>query len=84
MTENVILADELIIQQELGIEYTYSHEGSNGKHVLSELFAGANKIYRETTDGVRLLKKLRLNRAALKSPSVDYFVRQLSLSCWWI
>jgi hypothetical protein len=84
MTENIILADEIIIRKELNMEYTYIYEGTNGKRVLSELFGKAEKTYRETTDGVRLLKKLRLERAARKSPSASYFIRQLSVPCWWV
>jgi hypothetical protein len=59
MTENIILADDEIISTEFGIDFEYEHEGQNGKHILSELFLSAtNRHYKETFDGVRLLKKI--------------------------
>ena len=86
MTENIILADEAVIRQELGNPaYSYSSEGMNGKSVIRSLFKATNRNYKETFDGVQLLKKMRLVRCAQTSASADRFYQQVKhVNCWWI
>lgn len=84
MTENIILADEHAIYDYLGLKFNYEHEGKNGKHILSGLFGDVGKTYRKTFDGVILLKKIRLQRAALKSKSAKAFVDAFKHPCWWV
>lgn len=84
MTENIILADESLIIEEFGDEtYNYNCEGHSGKTVLKQLFKDKGIKYSETLDGVRLLKAMRLSRAALQSESAASFLGQLDLNCWW-
>jgi hypothetical protein len=87
MTENIILADEEVVRSEFSIpEYLYAHEGQNGKHALKVIHLDSGISYKETSDGVRLLKKIRLERAAKKSQSAMSFYNSLSskLKCWWL
>ena len=85
MTENVILADEVAIKDALNLDsYSYSFEGKNGKAELKRLFSASKKSYSETFDGVVLLKKIRLSRAATKSPSAAQVISAFPMDCWWI
>ena len=87
MSENIILADETLMRSELrDSAYAYAYEGQNGKSIINNLFlAAAGRSYRATTDGVRLLKRMRLWRAALSSQSADRFYQQVRhIPCWWI
>lgn len=84
MSENIILADEDVIREEIGDQlYTYGFEGQNGKHHLKTLLSAVDKPYKETTHGPKLLKKIRLSRARTNSPSVDLFLSTFPLNCWW-
>jgi hypothetical protein len=90
MTENIILSDEQLIIKEFFDEeqfcYEYTHEGKNGAHVLNSLFKmHKNSTYKKTTDGVRLLKKVCLERASEKSISARQFKNSLPrVNFWWI
>jgi len=85
MSENIILADEELIQKLFNMpSYNYSAESKNGKACLKDFFKNIGGSYRETTDGVKLLKKVRLSRARPKSPSVDQFLSTFQMNCWWI
>jgi hypothetical protein len=87
MTENIILADQEAIKSELADpEYIYSYEGKNGKVILKDLYMRRNVVYRETSHGVRLLKKIRIENSAATSPTAKKFYDKLSaaLSCWWL
>lgn len=84
MTENIILADEMVIRSEFGYsEYTYPGDGINGKNVIKEFYKRQGKKYRETFHGPVLLKKVRLSRSALKSHPVSRFIEKLPIDCWW-
>lgn len=84
MTENAILADEDFIKKEFDLkEYKYDSEGKNGKHIISELLRNKNISYKETFHGVEFLKKIRLSNSAINSPSVNNFVSNLNIPCWW-
>lgn len=84
MSENIILADENLIRQEIGDDhYVYDCEGTHGKHRLSELLKASGKQYKETSTGVSLLKKVRLVNSAEKSDSVARLTATLDLPCWW-
>lgn len=85
MTENLILADERLIREKFGIEdYRYQSEGQNGKFVLKQMFRHHDTVYRETFHGVDLLKRCRVGRAALNSPSAARFYAGLPPECWWV
>ena len=87
MSENIILADELVIRQEFDAkEYAYKFEGQNGKSILKMMYAGRQITYRETSHGVALLKRFRLESAAYRSESARLFFSKLSSSvdCWWL
>lgn len=84
MTENVILADEDFIRSEFGVaEYAYVGDGKGGKFQLSSLCKDAGLDYKETFHGVRFLKKIRLDNAALVSASVARFRADIQIPCWW-
>jgi hypothetical protein len=85
MTENIILADELLIRAEFSIpEYAYDFEGKNGKAILKSIYKSLNQKYLETFHGVRLLKKMRLDRAARSSKSAFDFRSCFNFDCWWL
>lgn len=85
MTENIILADEDMVRQYFAIDdYQYAGDGTNGKSIMKELFKGKGENYKETYDGVRLLKKVRISRAARSSKSAAEFYEGLKLPCWWL
>lgn len=85
MSENVILSDEEVMKAELDTsEYSYSYEGANGKHVMRSLYNSNGKPYSETREGVKLMKKIRLTRCAVTSPSVARFMGTLNRECWWL
>lgn len=85
MSENIMLADEEAMRLEFGIDtYKYDFEGQRGKGIMSKLMKDAGNRYKETSDGVRLLKKIRLGRSALNSPSVSRFLSVMQLDCWWV
>lgn len=84
MTENIILADEEVISGEFGKTYTYHGDGNHGKNILKQLYLETGKSYRETFHGVTLLKKVRLSRAARRSPCVEAFLADIHVPCWWI
>jgi hypothetical protein len=85
MTENVILADEQEMRKLFGAEFIYEFEGRNGKSVLSSLYDAMGIKYRETYDGVRLLKGIVLRNCAAKSSSVKAFLNDLgAVTCWWV
>lgn len=84
-TENALLADEHIMKEEIGDgQYSYAFEGQNGKSVMKKLFRDAGKSYSETSDGVRLLKKFRPQRASANSPCVQRFSAAMNMECWWL
>jgi hypothetical protein len=84
MTENIILADEDAMRKEFHADYEYSYEGQNGKRILADLCEQNGRTYKETFDGVALLKKIRLGRAAQRSPSAQEFLATFNHPCWWI
>lgn len=85
MSENWILADQQMIQEEFGDpSYTYAGDGINGKHALKQLCAAANITYKETKIGSSLLKKMRLERSAQNSPSAHDFALTVNTGCWWL
>jgi len=85
MCENLMLADESMIRQELAIpQYVYQFEGQNGKHHMKELWKQRNKNYKETIHGSNLLKKMRLSRARSLSGGVDQFLGTFQSNCWWL
>lgn len=84
MTENTILADEAVIMAEFGLgNYEYNHEGRNGKSRLKDLYRDIDVNYKEMVHGTKLLKKIRLRNASLKSPSVSSFFEDCDIDCWW-
>lgn len=84
MTENIILADELLIREHFDlIDYVYSFEGANGKSILKGIHSAAGVSYRETYHGVVMLKKVRLRRSAGCSASVRAFLDSMNVDCWW-
>ena len=84
MCENLILADQQTIRQEFSNEtYEYPGDGTHGKSLLKCWYKDAGQNYKETFHGVRLLKKIRLNRCAESSSSAKKFVEMLDLECWW-
>lgn len=85
MTENLILADEEAIRNEFGdSSYRYVYEGHDGKSILKKMYEGKNIHYKETSEGLILLKKIRLERVAAKCDSARDFVRALGVNCWWV
>ena len=85
MSENVILADEAVMKREFNIDdYCYQFEGSNGKHVMKEMYKAQGVKYREMSHGVSLLKKIRLARSAQNSASVASFLNGFAGECWWM
>ena len=85
MSENIILADEMVIRNEFGNdEYSYRYEGHNGKHIIKEFYKSQGIKYREMSHGVRLLKKIRLSRSASTSNSVRAFLDEFGADCWWM
>lgn len=85
MTENLILADELLIRSEIGEpSYVYCNEGENGKAILKNLLYKIKRNYRETIDGPSLLKKLRLKNAKQNSIGASIFLSTFQYDCWWI
>jgi hypothetical protein len=84
MTENLILADEIVIQAEFIIdEYEYSAEGCSGKSEIRKLYKNIDVNYKEMEHGLKLLKKIRLERAAEKSTFVQRFLQKFQPECWW-
>jgi hypothetical protein len=85
MSENIILADETIIKEEIEDEgYSYEFEGQNGKSKIKSLWKSVGRSYKETTDGVRLLKRIRLGRLIEGSPAVAQFLETFKSDCWWV
>lgn len=85
MIENIILSDEALMKTTIiNPNYTYSMEGSGGKHVLKSLLKTAGIEYKETTVGASLLKKVRLHRCAVSSPAVARFMVNMNMPCWWL
>ena len=85
MTENVILADEEMIRTYFeASDYHYQGDGNNGAHLLGELSKKHKKqTYKKTYDGIILLKKLNLSRAAAKSVAASKLLNALTIPCWW-
>lgn len=84
MTENIILADEALISDEFDLKnYEYKFDGQNGKNIMEGLYRKNGETYKETSEGVRLLKKMRLCHAAQNSASARQFMSQINLPCWW-
>lgn len=85
MTENLFLADEEMVRKKFGDEnYSYASDGSSGKHIVKGIYQALNEKYRETDQGVELLKSMRLDRAALKSEFAERFRSGWQLTdCWW-
>jgi len=85
MSENVMLADEQMVQEEFNMpNYQYSYEGASGKSIIKAFYRQKGENYKETRQGIALLKKTRLSRSALKSPSVARLLHTLKFECWWI
>ena len=85
MTENVILADEIAVREVVPApDYVYKGDGCGGKYELKSLYKEVGINYKEMNHGVAFLKKIRLERAAERSPPVRDFLDSLSLGCWWI
>lgn len=85
MSENVLLADEAAIRHAFNDQnYTYVSEGLNGKHILKTMYKTLGVNYKEMFHGVQLMKRIRLSRARLVSPSVDRFLQNYSGNCWWV
>lgn len=86
MTENVILADERLIQTEFGVsDYRYAGDGSNGKHILRGLYRGRDgREYKEMFHGTRLLKSVNLREASTKTSCLQPFLNALNMPCWWL
>lgn len=83
MIENWILADpeRLAQDDECCGEVPISVEGTNGKTMIKRCF----KSYNETTTGVKLLLKARVNTMKSNSDSFCKFVDRLpSNGCWWL
>lgn len=84
MTENIILADEIVIKSEFDLsEYKYPGDGTNGKATIGSLYRDKGIKYKETHHGAYLLKKTRIARAAKSSESARLFHGELNLGCWW-
>jgi hypothetical protein len=83
-TENWLLSDVGLIEEELGIEdYRYTAEGASGYHRLKELFRIVLKRkYRKTVDGPKMLKAL--TRSSLESESARVFFDSFTEPCWWL
>lgn len=85
MTENLILADEVLIKEEFNDpDYTYQHEGRSGKTILKEMYNQLGVAYKEMDHGVHLLKKVRVSRSAENSPSASRFLQTFDKDCWWV
>lgn len=84
MTENWLLADENMIRGHFALDgYVYEGEGTNGKSTLKKLFKDRDEHYKETLQGVALMKKMRLTRSALSSASAREFCGSFEIDCWW-
>jgi hypothetical protein len=80
----VILADEQIIRNEFNNgDYVYQFEGQSGKSKIKSMYLQIGEYYKEMGHGVKLLNKIRLHRAAQKSASVQSFLKDCGLPCWW-
>ena len=85
MTENMILADELIIRETFDdASYCYQHEGKGGKSILSQLYKNNGETYKPTNQGIKLLSRIRIERSAMTSPSVNDFFQNIAIPCWWL
>ena len=85
MTENFILADEVLMKKEIGlVDYKYVAEAKNGKKMLSDFLKGKGVSYQETIHGIKLMKQMRLAHSAQVSPSASSFLSSLNLPCWWL
>lgn len=84
MSENIILADEQAVSEEFDFEdYNYEFEGRGGKGILKRFYKDLGINYKEMVQGAKLLKKIRLSNSAQKSPTVQSFLDQCGLECWW-
>ena len=84
MSENFILSDEQVIREEFELPtYEYDFEGQNGKYILKKMHRDIGINYKEMVHGARLLKKVRIERASIKSPSVQLFLSNFFRECWW-
>jgi hypothetical protein len=83
MIENWILADEGTIARLKAPQHlkASSYDGHHGKAVLKQLLA--SKHYRETIDGVQMLKNALASSIARRSASFRAFHSQLQLNCYW-
>lgn len=88
MIENWILADAGALAKEgLNPNVANGTEGCHGKGKLSEAFRNRNKNYKETIDGVRLLKSCSAIAIRQKSPSFRRLFRTISRlapGCYWL
>ncbi|WP_155524541.1 hypothetical protein [Oleisolibacter albus] len=85
MTENIILADECMMREYIDDDnYQYKYEGQNGKSILSSILLTKGKNYKPISEGVMLLKKVRLSRSAENSKSAKLFLDSFCVKCWWI
>jgi hypothetical protein len=82
MVENLILSDEVMMKEYLQDEsYEYCGDGTHGKSKLKEIFKNLGREYKITTDGPKLLSKMRLSRSALKSHFASDFVTLFDYEC---
>ncbi len=83
MIENWILADHELMAGTFGKAFVKrDYEGMNGKKILSNFLLPT--IYKETVHGVKLLKKVSVERAANNSHSLKRFLDILDMDCWWV
>lgn len=85
MCENVILADVSAIRAQFGDpSYLYTHEGESGKSILKDMYKELGINYKETREGVLMLKRIRLSNCAAHSAAVSALLSTLTQPCWWI
>lgn len=84
MTENLLLADTCAIGEYLDIEgHNYCGDSVGGKGQMKQLFLASGRHYKEMKDGLKLLNRIRLSRAAVNSQFAAEFREELNLPCWW-
>ena len=82
--ENWILSDPVTLDAFYpGRSNCYCADGKFGKSILAKSLAPV-EAYNETTTGVELLRSMNPQEARLRSPSLDRFLDQLELPCWWL
>jgi hypothetical protein len=83
MIENWILADEELLLDRYGVDFTAQSEGNHGKRHLSELVKSRHE-YHETTVGVELFCALSARRIVVRSQSFERLSVRLANVCDWI